>query len=101
MLLSQSHVYIQGTFSSLNRMYTIILTLLLLTTSCKYFENKEIKGRPVAKVGNHILYYDEIDPVAKSLGGKADSAEIMRQYVKDWVKRKLMIQKAQRVLASR
>ncbi len=89
------NVYINA--SHLFKLGCLLCMLLQVATfsSCKYFKKTALTDeRPVAKVNEAILYYDDIEAVVKSAGGRKDSADIVRQYIEDWVKRKLMIQKA-------
>lgn len=46
-------------------------------------------------MNDEYLYYSDIEPILKSAGNARDSATVAKSYVDDWIKRKLMLQKAQ------
>ncbi len=52
----------------------------------------------VATVGDNRLSTEELAQVVKNAGNKADSATVASTYVNEWVKRKLLIQKAKQYL---
>lgn len=74
----------------------LLLAAPLLFSSCKYF--KKTPGTtdeaPIARVQDAYLYYSDIEPVLKSAEYSKDSAGFVQNYVHEWVKRKLMIEKA-------
>ncbi len=76
-----------------------VLLFILLSSSfssCHFFKKDSgTKEQPVAKVNDQYLYYSDVLPIIKNATGAKDSANIVRSYVEDWIKRKLMIQKAQ------
>ncbi len=70
--------------------------LLVFFSSCNFFSKKNIGNeQPVARVNDEYLYYSDIEPILKSAGNARDSATVAKSYVDDWIKRKLMLQKAQ------
>ena len=75
---------------------TIVFLLILLLSSCKYFNKSTlVKDKEIiARVQDAYLYYSDIEHIARNAGGTNDSASIVRNYVDDWVKRKLMLEKA-------
>lgn len=79
-------------------MWKIAILAALLFPSCKYFDkhvNPDAEIHiPVARVGNSYLYYSDIKPILKSAAGSTDSARMVESYIDEWVKRKLMIEKA-------
>ncbi|HXH17584.1 MAG TPA: hypothetical protein VNJ07_00770 [Chitinophagales bacterium] len=77
-------------------MWLILSLPLIFCSSCTYFQRDEIAGgeKPLARVNDSYLYYSDIEPVVKSAGKTSDSASVVRTYIDDWIKRKLMIQKA-------
>lgn len=74
---------------------TIILTLALFA-SCKWFKkgNGEDAIGAIARVNEDYLYADEVKANLKGLSGK-DSVEALNTYAENWVKKKLLLQKAE------
>lgn len=74
--------------------------LLVILSSCEYFKKSTIepKGDTIARVDNDYLYYTDLEPLMKQLTGNKDSAAIVKSHVDDWIKRKLMLQKARAYL---
>lgn len=72
------------------------IVLVFFLTSCKYFKTKPgiSDEKPIARVQDAYLYPSDIEPVVKSARNAQDSASFVRTYIEDWVKRKLMIEKA-------
>ena len=74
----------------------LFLALIIFLPSCRYLHKKttEKNEDPIARVEDAYLYNSDIESILKSAGGAKDSASIVHAYVDEWVKRKLMIQKA-------
>jgi hypothetical protein len=67
---------------------------MLLLSSCNSPNNKS--GRlPVAKVGNTILYYDQIPQIFQPGETETDSAATVQNYINRWAKKELLLQKAE------
>ena len=72
----------------------IIFLFILITFSC----NKgidEIEDKPLAKVYNEFLYESDIVSLFNSNITKEDSIVIARNFINDWIKKQLMVQKAE------
>ncbi|MDZ4846471.1 MAG: hypothetical protein SH857_13090 [Chitinophagales bacterium] len=79
----------------LKKLFPLFICLIVFS-SCKYFKTKPgiSDEQPVARVQDAYLYADDIEQVLKSAGNSKDSASFVKNYVDDWIKRKLMIEKA-------
>lgn len=74
----------------------LIATTLLGIFSCDYFRQKEIvEEEPLARVGETFLYGNDIKGLVPSNISPEDSSKLAEKYVNDWVKKQLMIKKAQ------
>lgn len=72
-----------------------LLLLLVFLSSCKYFKPKPASdNKPIARVQDAYLYYSDIEPVLLSAKDSEDSASLVKNFIDDWIKRKLMIEKA-------
>ncbi|HOW40018.1 MAG TPA: hypothetical protein PL123_05695 [Bacteroidales bacterium] len=78
---------------------TIILALMLLAIACQD-KNKQASRKPVAEIGNAVLYYDELDHIIQKGVSKADSAALVQNYVNRWAKRTLLLQRAEENLSA-
>jgi len=76
------------------------LILLAFCASCKFFQKETliINEKPIARVNDSYLYYSDLEPILKNAIGKQDSASIVRSYIDEWIKRKLMLEKANQYL---
>lgn len=72
------------------------VTLILLSTGCQYFEDKDDKRKktPVARVGIDYLYRSELDASLPINLSVADSSAIAESVIEDWLVQKLMEEKA-------
>ena len=72
----------------------LILMLISLISSCN--ENKvQDDEKPIAKVHDKYLYESEIKKLFTTNMSKDDSVVIARNYINDWVKRQLLLKKAE------
>lgn len=78
---------------------TIILAFMLLATACQD-RNKQASRKPVAEIGDAVLYYDELDHIIQKGVSKADSAALVQNYVNRWAKRTLLLQRAEENLSA-
>lgn len=76
--------------------YIIIILALSLFASCKWFKkgNAEDAVGAIARVNQDYLYADEVKTNLKGLSGK-DSLDALNAYAENWVKKKLLLQKAE------
>ena len=74
-----------------------ILIILILLTACN---NKagQIKRVPVAKVGDFVLYYDEIPKLMQPGISPEDSTALIQNYINKWAKKELLYIKAEQNL---
>jgi hypothetical protein len=75
------------------------LTILLFIAGCTG-KNKEESRLQVAKVGNHILYFDQVPIVIQKGTSPADSAAIIQNYIKNWSKKEILYLKAEENLSA-
>jgi hypothetical protein len=74
----------------------LLVVLLSLLASCKWFKKSgsEAEIGAIARVGDEYLYADEVKANLKGLSGK-DSIEALNTYAENWVKKQLLLKKAQ------
>lgn len=75
-----------------------ILFLFLVAVSCS--SDKNGGGRPLAKVGDRILYYSEVRNMLPDEISASDSTLMVEDYIKKWVQKELVIQKAEENLSA-
>ena len=71
----------------------LTLAILLSIYSCNMFENKNFHSKPVARVYDSYLYLSDIENIRDGTLSK-DSSELVRQYIENWIKQQLLLQKA-------
>lgn len=77
----------------MNRLvYFVVLMLLLYGCNSS---NKKSGRLPVAKVGNTILYYDQIPQIFQAEETETDSAATVQNYINRWARKELLLQKAE------
>lgn len=68
-------------------------------TACNYFNKaKPEKPNPIARVGNDILYAEDLAYLFKNKPNKQDSITVVKSYIDDWVRKKLLLQTATKYL---
>ncbi|MEM6736634.1 MAG: hypothetical protein AAGC64_08450 [Bacteroidota bacterium] len=78
--------------------YCLVLTLLVFT-SCEYLQPKQIEPEKiVARVGEKTLLEQSIAELTPTNLSKADSTTFAEKFVTDWIKKQLMIQKAEEAI---
>jgi hypothetical protein len=73
-----------------------VSAVLLSLSNCKYLKNygnNNDGARIVARVNNEYLYVSDLDALTVGKSGE-DSAKIVTAYTESWVKKKLLLQKA-------
>jgi hypothetical protein len=75
-----------------------ILIIIMLLTACKN-KAEQTKRVSVAKVGDVILYYDEIPKLIQPGISPQDSAAIIQNYINKWAKKELLFLKAEQNLS--
>jgi hypothetical protein len=78
------------------RCYFLFFSSLLLLSSCDYFRVAGAKSgeKILAKVDNEYLYLSDIQEVVTGRLNE-DSIKILKSYIDSWVKRKMLLNKAQ------
>ncbi len=72
----------------------IIFTASLVFSGCHWL-NPASEGKEVARVGDTYLYKDELKGVVPASGSAKDSAEAVQNYIKNWIKQQVVLQKAE------
>ena len=75
-----------------------ILIIMILLTDCNN-KSDQVKRVAIAKVGDVILYYDEIPKLLQPGISPEDSAAIIQNYINKWAKRELLFLKAEQNLS--
>jgi hypothetical protein len=78
--------------------FLLVCSALFLTTGCKYFAKKP--EQPVARVFDKYLFPSDLDLVVPEEASREDSMDIARIYVETWVKKQLMLYRAELALSS-
>ena len=68
--------------------------LILLATSCSYFE-KSSEPEAIARVGEDYLFFADIQDLVPEGSSKADSVQIVHSFINRWASQKLLIAKAE------
>ena len=72
----------------------IPLLAIVALASCSYFKKGKTPGEGVlARVNHEYLYLSDVQSVARDLTGP-DSVEMLKNYATNWVRKKLLLQKA-------
>lgn len=75
-----------------------ILILAIIVASCSSNKNT-IQRKPIAEVGNVVLYYDELPNIVQKGVNETDSAAFVQNYINKWAKRELLLQRAEENLS--
>ncbi|MBN2596508.1 MAG: hypothetical protein JXR82_06945 [Marinifilaceae bacterium] len=73
--------------------YSLLLLLFVILYSCN--SNKSKNDKPVAKVNDNILYLSTVKEVIPNGISKEDSLLIAQNYTHQWIKKQLIISKAE------
>lgn len=82
----------------MNRFFVPFL-LLVLFYGCNS-DDKEGKRIPVAKIGDNVLYYDQIKEFLPAGLNSTDSSAVVRSYIDKWAKREFILRKAESNLSA-
>jgi len=74
----------------------ILLLLALIFTGCQDQNNSDKK--PIAKIHNKYLYLSDLKNVIPNDKSEEDSALIAKNYIDKWIKKQLLLEKAERNL---
>lgn len=75
--------------------YIFIVVLFGLIISCDYFNKTEVEDNAVARVGSIFLNHSDIAEVIPKDASKADSLLIANNYIQNWIKEQLVLEKAE------
>lgn len=78
--------------------YSSILLLLLVSCTSGKEDTSASASEPVAKAGDAVLYYDDIKDLVPAGTPSKDSLLLIKQFVDNWVREVLVIQKAEQNL---
>lgn len=80
-------------------MRNLLLVSLVLLSGCQYFQPKEVKTEdPVARVGENTLTRESLKDLTPNNLSAADSATFAEKFILDWVKKRLLIGKAEQAI---
>jgi hypothetical protein len=79
------------------RYIAIILFLFLGLAGCK--EQQETDKKPIARIHNKHLYLSDLKSVIPNNKSKEDSALIAKNYINKWIKKQLLLEKAEKNLS--
>lgn len=73
-----------------------ILFFALWLTGCEYFVQKEAaEQKPIARAGENYLYLNDLDDLVPDRMAYDDSVRLVEKLVNDWIKKQIIISKAQ------
>jgi len=78
----------------ISRILLIIIITLIAPMGCKNFEVRNAE-KPIARVGEVYLYPSEIEQLFPSKTLTNDSLLILKNYVDKWIRKQLLLQKAE------
>jgi hypothetical protein len=73
--------------------YTLIFAIIFMVSCNK--RSVEDNDRPLAKVNDKFLYESELRNIFTTTYSKDDSVTIARNFINDWIKKQLMLEKAE------
>jgi hypothetical protein len=80
----------------MNRVFAVIFLTVLIAGCGKHDKNKRVE---VAAVGSSVLYLDQIPRLSAPGMPKTDSAATVQNYINKWIRRGLLLKKANENLA--
>lgn len=76
-----------------------IFLLVLAISGCSFFKKKKAVDKDVlARVNDEYLYLSDVQGLTKGAKG-SDSVEILKNYADNWIRKKLLLQKAKENIA--
>ena len=75
--------------------YTLSIALLGLIVSCNYFKEVEVDDNVVARVKDVFLKQSDIADIIPKDATKEDSLLIVNNFIQNWLKEQLVLEKAQ------
>jgi hypothetical protein len=85
--------------TSMQAFYLFMILACNALLSCNYVQKpKPEKINPVARVGNHFLYAEDLSFLFKDRNKITDSVSLVKSYIDDWIRRKLLLETALKYL---
>ncbi|WP_419210919.1 peptidyl-prolyl cis-trans isomerase [Maribacter sp. X9] len=82
-------------FTEVNLYRLLVLwTVFLLLLSCSDLFKKEVKKKPIARVGDSYLYQEDLAPLITENMSKGDSASFAVNYINNWASDQLLLSRA-------
>ena len=77
----------------------LLILNILMIASCQYFQpKKEDEVKIIARVGDNILSLENLRELSPTNLSPSDSATFSEKFVTDWVKKQLMIRRAEQAI---
>lgn len=76
--------------------FVFLLYILGLAACSNQKSSDKIAAKPLAKVGETTLYSTDLSGLLPKGSSKADSVEIVSRYINNWVRKQLLLNKAQK-----
>ncbi len=82
----------------------LLIGIVLSITSCDYItrksdeEEKRIEKTPIARVNEVFLYQEDLSPLLAEATSIEDSISITNRYINSWVRKQLILDKAEEVI---
>jgi hypothetical protein len=79
--------------------FLVLIAAGSVFSSCKFFKKpKPDKLNPIARVGNQYLYAEDFQYLFKDKEKIVDSAGVVKSFVDDWIRKKLLLETARKYL---
>lgn len=75
-----------------------LLPLIFLFVSCQFFKRETVDSTSVARVNSNYLYHSEIEDIIPNDASKEDSLMLANNYIQNWIKEHLVLDKAEQNL---
>ena len=73
----------------------VIISLVIISGSCKYFKNTGDDSGIIARVNKKYLYVSDLRKVLPKKLSKSDSTQYAQNYINNWIRQQLMLEKAE------
>lgn len=77
----------------------LLLCLLVVVDSCRYFSSGSANDAPVARVQNSYLYRSQLAGLVNPQVSTQDSMQIVNNYIDNWVRRQISLNEAEKELS--
>lgn len=71
-----------------------MLFITSVFAACNFSEKPELKGTPLARVGEKYLYFDDIKDIIPQNISKYDSIAFLKNFINKWIKKQAILDKA-------